>query len=66
MKPTKSCKKEGEKGGWFRKSNKEGVNLIKVHYRCVVNIIMKPLFVKRGRGRGQSRIIHFKVTPSRT
>jgi hypothetical protein len=44
MKPTKTVKK-GEKGRGLRNSNINGVNLIKVHYMHVVNIIIKHLCI---------------------
>jgi hypothetical protein len=34
---------EKEERRWLRKSNIDGVNLIKVHHMHVVNIMMKPL-----------------------
>jgi hypothetical protein len=41
MEPTKNCKKE--RGEGLRKSNIDGVNLVKVHYMHVVHITTNPL-----------------------
>jgi uncharacterized membrane protein YkgB len=43
MKPTNNVEKEGEKGGWLRKNNIDGVNLIKVYYVHIITITMKSL-----------------------
>jgi hypothetical protein len=43
VKLTKTIGKKKEEGGWLRRSNIGGVNLIKAHCMHVINITMNPL-----------------------